>query len=107
MVPCTSVYAGLVKEPTLGENDDCVTFCGLLLSLITSSINCAFVDQFEAFHLMKGFKIIYKCIESTKIRNFQIYRLMHRILGINSELCKWKIKDSPLSVISLQALLGI
>ena len=46
-------------------------------------------------HLLKSFKMIYKCTESTKIRNFQ-YRLMHRILGINSKLYKWKIKDSPL-----------
>ena len=36
------------------------------------------------------FNRIYMCTVNTKLRNFQ-FRLLHRIMGINSKLCKWGI----------------
>jgi hypothetical protein len=52
-------------------------------------------QQLDDRLLTRSFRMIYKSTQSTKIRNFQ-YRLTHRILGINSKLHDWGIKNSPL-----------
>ncbi len=55
------------------------------------------LDSFEidADIIMNSFQKLYDSTISTKIRSFQ-YRLIHRIMGVNSKLFRWGIKASNL-----------
>ena len=52
-------------------------------------------EEIDYVMILKNFRNIYKITNHSKLRSFQ-YRLLHRAIVLNKQLCQWKIVDDDL-----------